>query len=160
MSDLLDILSITHVVTVLDKALSDLSPLDPRIARLHISDVADDSRHDLMQYFDQCIAFISHALADGKRCLVHCQQGVSRSASLLIAYFIRTQGMSLTQALETIRACRDINPNFGFMRQLRNFEHDCLHHCGNPNQTEALENLIVGPMHGSVQDQDFKRLPV
>ncbi|KAF9522250.1 protein-tyrosine phosphatase-like protein [Crepidotus variabilis] len=55
--------------------------------------------------------------------LVHCQQGVSRSATVVIAYLMRYEGMSLAEALAFVkdkRAC--VKPNVGFMRCLKVWE--------------------------------------
>ena len=57
------------------------------------------------------------------RVLVHCRAGVSRSATLVIAYLMKRHGMSLDDALAHVRAKRPrIAPNEGFIQQLRAFE--------------------------------------
>jgi len=52
--------------------------------------------------------------------LVHCKQGVSRSAAAIMAYLIKRRNKTFEQALEwtrTARAC--INPNPAFRKQLK-----------------------------------------
>jgi protein-tyrosine phosphatase len=62
-------------------------------------------------------SFIKGAVenADSK-VLVHCNAGVSRSASLVIAYFIREKKLGFQEALNLVKSKRpQIFPNTGFM---------------------------------------------
>jgi len=55
--------------------------------------------------------------------LVHCEWGVSRSTTILVAYFIREFGWSIRQSLKHIRSCRpQASPNSGFLKQLKKFK--------------------------------------
>ena len=49
---------------------------------------------------------------------IHCQQGVSRSATIVIAFLMLKRNMPLMQALELVRAKREVFPNGGFQKQL------------------------------------------
>ena len=49
-------------------------------------DVADSPEEDLLMYVDEVVTFIHNALSKGENVLVHCHMGVSRSASLVIAF--------------------------------------------------------------------------
>ncbi|KAI5685720.1 Dual specificity phosphatase [Leishmania braziliensis] len=54
---------------------------------------------------------------------VHCMVGVSRSASIVAAYFIKKYGVSHDDAIRLIRCTRPIvQPNLGFQRQLSFWE--------------------------------------
>ena len=56
-------------------------------------------------------------------CLVHCASGISRSVSICAAWLISRRGMSMSQALQQIRAVRpDAAPNLGFLASLRSLE--------------------------------------
>ena len=58
--------------------------------------------------------------AGGRRVVVHCERGVSRSASMVIAHLVINLGWDLDAALEHARICRPcVRPNRGFMDQLR-----------------------------------------
>lgn len=68
--------------------------------------VLDKGEVDLKQYFDEVADLIEGVRqADGKS-LVHCVAGVSRSASLCIAYLIKHMGMTLREAFAHVRASR------------------------------------------------------
>lgn len=77
----------------------------------------------IIDIFDLCFEVIDSVRKQGKTIFVHCNAGVSRSASLVIAYLMKTSGMHLTAAhdfLKSLRPC--IKPNAGFMEQLMLYE--------------------------------------
>jgi len=113
---LLDDLKITHVLSVLDREIS------PPFGRKHLRlDIVDGLDADLRPVLRSAIPFLE-AVTGSSRVLVHCEQGVSRSVSVVVAFLMR-QGMSLAAALEHVRACRpSARPNENFMRQLKLLE--------------------------------------
>ncbi|CAR25518.1 hypothetical protein ZYGR_0A00820 [Zygosaccharomyces rouxii] len=55
----------------------------------------------------------------GLRVLIHCQCGVSRSASLIVAYIMRYEKLPLNDAYEKLKSVAlDISPNMGLIFQL------------------------------------------
>ena len=54
--------------------------------------------------------------------LVHCTVGVSRSATLVLAYLMIRQNMTLVEAIKTVKDHRGIIPNRGFLRQLNGLD--------------------------------------
>lgn len=63
----------------------------------------------------------------GGRVLVHCQAGISRSATICLAYLIHAHRVRLNEAFEFVKRRRHvISPNLGFMGQLLQFETDVL----------------------------------
>lgn len=55
--------------------------------------------------------------------LIHCLAGVSRSVTLATAYIMTITNLSWSKAVNVVRGARRIaNPNFGFKRQLKEFE--------------------------------------
>ncbi|KAG0274247.1 hypothetical protein BGZ95_009975 [Linnemannia exigua] len=81
---------------------------------------------DLLRDFPAAFAMIDAALAANNgqgKALVHCQLGVSRSASLVIAYVMRARGMGLTEAYDFVKQRSGvISPNMSLMYQLAEFE--------------------------------------
>jgi atypical dual specificity phosphatase len=62
-------------------------------------------------------------LAQENRVLVHCLAGVSRSATIVIAYLLATTAMTAEEATEFVRSKRSIvRPNYGFTKQLEQYE--------------------------------------
>ncbi|CAJ0566131.1 unnamed protein product, partial [Mesorhabditis spiculigera] len=62
-------------------------------------------------------------IEDGSRVLVHCVAGVSRSASIVLAYLTKYHCRSLRDAYHLMKMKRPlVRPNLGFWRQLIAFE--------------------------------------
>ena len=72
----------------------------------------------LMDYFQRAADWIENILSKGGVVLVHCVKGISRSATLIIAFLIIKKKMTLQQAILMIKKKRSIAPNEGFMQQL------------------------------------------
>ncbi|XP_004701247.1 dual specificity protein phosphatase 13-like [Echinops telfairi] len=74
---------------------------------------------NISAYFSSAADFIHRALSTpGAKVLVHCVVGVSRSATLVLAYLMQHHQLSLRQAVSTVRQHRWVFPNRGFLRQL------------------------------------------
>lgn len=57
--------------------------------------------------------------------LIHCNLGISRSSSILIAYLINKYKMCLYAAFNYVKDKRlQIAPNYSFLRQLKQFEQE------------------------------------
>lgn len=54
--------------------------------------------------------------------LVHCTVGVSRSATLVLAYLMIRQNLTLVEAIRTVKDHRGVIPNRGFLRQLNGLD--------------------------------------
>uniref|UniRef100_M3XW07 Dual specificity phosphatase 13 n=1 Tax=Mustela putorius furo TaxID=9669 RepID=M3XW07_MUSPF len=82
---------------------------------------ADDNPFfDLSVYFLPVAQYIRTALSVPQgRVLVHCAMGVSRSATVVLAFLMICENMTLVEAIRTVQAHRDICPNSGFLRQLQ-----------------------------------------
>jgi len=69
------------------------------------------------------VNFTETARRGGGRVLVHCRAGVSRSATICIAYLMVHRGLSLDEAFDFVQARRQIiAPNMNFMQQLWELE--------------------------------------
>lgn len=80
----------------------------------------DDANANLFEHLDHCSDFIHKH--DGP-VFVHCQAGVSRSASICMAYLVKYCKMTVDQAYSVVYCARPIIwPNNGFIHQLRYFE--------------------------------------
>ncbi|XP_018803673.1 PREDICTED: dual specificity protein phosphatase 18 [Bactrocera latifrons] len=83
----------------------------------------DRPNTDLSVHFDEVADMIEEVRQLGGKSLVHCVAGVSRSATLCLAYLMKYGGMSLRAAYLHVKAIRpQIRPNTGFFQQLRCYE--------------------------------------
>ncbi|CEP08542.1 hypothetical protein [Parasitella parasitica] len=71
----------------------------------------------------KAIDIIDRARNAGQTILVHCQCGVARSASVIIAYVMKTYNMPMQDAYNHVKKLAPpISPNLGLLFQLREFE--------------------------------------
>ncbi|XP_009320740.1 PREDICTED: dual specificity protein phosphatase 13 isoform A-like [Pygoscelis adeliae] len=78
---------------------------------------------DISQFFFSAAQFIHNALnTPGAKILVHCAVGVSRSASLVLAYLMINHHLPLVEAIKTVKEHRWISPNRGFLKHLQNLD--------------------------------------
>ncbi|ODM91974.1 Protein phosphatase Slingshot [Orchesella cincta] len=85
--------------------------------------VIDNEETDLLRYFNDSYRFISQALKEDKNVLVHCKMGISRSATIVIAYVMKTRNWDLPRSLEHVKKRRTcVKPNPHFMKQLEVYE--------------------------------------
>lgn len=85
----------------------------------------DQLNFNIMDLFTNAIEFIKDSIASGSESnvLVHCLMGQSRSVSVVSAYLMCTQALSLKESLELIKKEKgDAQPNPGFLYQLWLFE--------------------------------------
>lgn len=106
-------LGITHIVSV----CTDCTSTGPN----HLVIAVDDNEYeDILAHIPKAIAFIDRALEEDGRVLVHCVMGVSRSATIVAAYLMKTREWDVMKALEYIKARRpQVHPNYGFFKQLQ-----------------------------------------
>ncbi|KAK0242549.1 phosphatases II [Armillaria gallica] len=108
---------ITHIVSVCSDPIPAELP-ESGIQHLRI-EVEDVDYADLLRHLPRAIRFIHEALSNQGVVLVHCVQGLSRSATVVAAYLMWAQRIHATEALEIVRRARDqIWPNAGFQEQL------------------------------------------
>ena len=95
----------------------------------HVIFIQDKAHCNILDHLDAAVAFIDKAVREGKRVLVHCNQGRSRSATVLTAYFIRHHGTSkpVGEHIRFIKVRRpQVCPNPGFRRQLDHYRERCV----------------------------------
>ncbi|KAJ7552133.1 hypothetical protein O6H91_06G043100 [Diphasiastrum complanatum] len=144
--DLLQNLNVTHVLAIANNVEMPF-PNDFKYKRIEVLDSPDV---DLKQYFNVCFDFIDEARRQGGGVLVHCFAGRSRSVTVLVAYLMRTYALSLSQALELVKAKRpEASPNTGFLRQLQIFERQLA--CAKTAQSAHNSSTVESkPLNGSL----------
>lgn len=80
---------------------------------------SDEPDELLSEHFEEATRFIY----ESGRVLVHCAMGISRSATICIAYLMRYHLHSFPRAFDMVKRARSIiDPNEGFLRQLTEYE--------------------------------------
>ncbi|KAK9295043.1 hypothetical protein QLX08_010523 [Tetragonisca angustula] len=115
---------ITHIICVRqDIEANFIKPNFPDKFQYLVLNIADTATENIIQHFHKVKAFIDDGLNSGGQVLVHGNAGISRSAALVLAYVMETYGLSQTRAYALVQQRRFcINPNEGFMAQLREYE--------------------------------------
>jgi len=114
-------LGVTHVLNATSEVRNYFEK-EPGFSYLN-TPCMDTDAADLSPFFDAAVVFIHNARQEGHSVLVHCQQGVSRSAALVIAYLIKAERKTLTEAYTLLRNKRStckVRPNF--LKQLITWE--------------------------------------
>lgn len=87
----------------------------------------DEETADISKFFADAFAHLDQVHKASGRVLVHCHQGVSRSATVVFAYLIHTRGWTLKQTYDHVKSRRkQVFPNIGFWKQLALFEESVL----------------------------------
>lgn len=85
--------------------------------------VYDDEKTDLLKHWDNTFRYISRAKLEGSKVLVHCKMGISRSASVVIAYAMKQYNWEFDQAIQHVKDKRNcIKPNKNFLTQLETYQ--------------------------------------
>lgn len=117
----LEKLAIRSVLTI------DSCPLPTHITenpnlRVKYIQASDVPREDLIKHFKETNNFIRESLAEERNVLVHCYFGVSRSATIVIAYLMEKHRLGYEAAMQRVKSKRRfVMPNPGFINQLKLF---------------------------------------
>nr|XP_046910695.1 dual specificity protein phosphatase 4-like isoform X2 [Dermatophagoides farinae] len=82
---------------------------------LELDDICTEN---IARYFDESIEFIDDAMKNGGKILIHCLAGISRSATITIAYLMKQHSMTIEDAIKIVKQNRRVYPNEGFLKQL------------------------------------------
>lgn len=96
---------------------------DPFFKYLSFTINDNSANENLAKYFDEAFNFIESARMGDSGVFVHCNAGLSRSPSIVIAYLMRKYGLSFEQAFDFVKAKRPcVNPRELFVEQLKAYE--------------------------------------
>ena len=113
-------LNIRAVLTIASNA--NVNYTDGSVKYHEVIEVEDVPQVDLYSIFEKAIAFIDSCRKETS-VLIHCFQGVSRSATIVLAYLMCIYGLSFERAFSYTRERRkQVYPNSGFLNQIRTFE--------------------------------------
>lgn len=123
--DFLQSHNIQIIINVARECNYDLTSL-PNIRYYHYD--VDDSDFDIYVYFDPIIQIIKNK-SPSDAVLIHCYAGVSRSATIVLAYLMSEHHLSLFDGLGYLVTKRHVKPNPHFMEQLMIYERNILGTC-------------------------------
>lgn len=85
--------------------------------------MSDHGDTAITEILPECFRFIEEAKSNGEIILVHCRGGVNRSATVVLAYLMKYNDMTLREAWEYVRTRRpSVQPVANYMSQLREYE--------------------------------------
>lgn len=93
----------------------------------HQISIKDTIKEDIRKHFDEVYQFIEQNEHKENQCqvLIHCKAGISRSATIAVAYLMKKFHLNYREAYQKVKYKRPIiNPNIGFYQQLMQYEKD------------------------------------
>ncbi|KAJ7374776.1 dual specificity phosphatase 19 [Desmophyllum pertusum] len=110
--------NITHILNV-GTGIRNAFPQDFDYKTVEILDLPEIQ---ICHYFPEMFNFITDSFKNGA-VLVHCNAGVSRSATVVLGYLMSSNRWSLEDAMKILREARPcVKPNEGFLRQLQVYQ--------------------------------------
>jgi len=111
-------LGVTHILSV----MSGKQHIVPNCELLAVA-MADNGTSDLDDVMKRTFDFIKESQHDGKKLLVHCKLGQSRSATIVIAWLMTSRKTSLHDAYVFVKMKRAlIQPHSSYIQELRKLD--------------------------------------
>jgi hypothetical protein len=108
---------ITHVLVCAGELPT---PHTEQVAYRRLSGLYDAASCSLAEPLLGALPWMQEVLASGGRLLLHCAAGVSRSATILVAYLMWSERKTYEEALDALREARPVvDPHPAFAAQLR-----------------------------------------
>ncbi|KAM3722014.1 Dual specificity protein phosphatase [Dirofilaria immitis] len=131
---------ITHIINATNEVPNLKSLINIQRTKLWIDDTPETN---IYPHLEQQSDLIRAIIADGGKVLVHCVAGVSRSASICLAYLTKYHCRTLRDAYHLMAKKRPlVRPNIGFWRQLISFE-QYVKKVPSSNDLRILQNVII-----------------
>ncbi|KAK6171500.1 hypothetical protein SNE40_019677 [Patella caerulea] len=150
----LESLNITHVLNVAVELMSLKYKCGDRSVNVRYVHLQDNSQENILPYLNELIHYIHDIISKGDNIVVHCVGGVSRSATICIAFMIKFHDMTLREAYHHVLKQRSIiHPNNSFWRSLICFEE-------NVRQSTSVELLpyITGMVADVYKNETERRI--
>ena len=81
---------------------------------------SDHENFDLTKQLDPVLKILQREIESGNNVLVHCQKGISRAPSVIMAFLIKNQKMTFEESLKLMQKQNpEAYPNLGFLMHLK-----------------------------------------
>jgi len=105
----------------------------------HIS-TKDKTDFNLKRHFEPAIQFIKYGIDRDEAVLVHCNMGVSRSVSIVMAFLMDQYCLSYDQSYALVKERRrEMRPNSGFEKQLKKFWEEKQKECESSSDSSSSD---------------------
>ncbi|CAL9043351.1 unnamed protein product [Musa banksii] len=112
-------LGITHILCLCANEIGQSDSQNPYLFEYQNFSISDSDDEDISNLFDEASDFIDYVEHSGGKILVHCFEGKSRSATVVLAYLMLRKGLTLSEAWSMLRKVhRRAQPNDGFAKTL------------------------------------------
>ncbi|KAL0415546.1 UNVERIFIED_CONTAM: Dual specificity protein phosphatase PHS1 [Sesamum latifolium] len=115
----LQLLGITHILCLCSNEIGQEDSQFPELFEYKNFSICDNEDTNISEIFQEAHDFINQVEQIGGKVLVHCFEGKSRSATLVLAYLMLRKNFTLLEAWNALKqAHRRAQPNDGFARIL------------------------------------------
>ncbi|KAI3846566.1 hypothetical protein MKX03_008248 [Papaver bracteatum] len=112
-------LGITHILCLCSNEIGQSDSQYPNHFEYKNFSIFDNEDANISKLFEEASDFIQMVENSGRKVLVHCFEGKSRSATVVLAYLMLRKNFTLLDAWNTLkRAHRRAQPNDGFAKTL------------------------------------------
>lgn len=112
-------IGITHILCLCSNEIGQSDSQYPELFEYKNFSISDDEDANIEEIFEEAHQFIDHVEQKGGKVLVHCFEGRSRSATLVLAYLMLKKNFTLLKAWNNLkRVHRRAQPNDGFAKIL------------------------------------------
>ncbi|KAM5571555.1 hypothetical protein ABKV19_011903 [Rosa sericea] len=116
-------LGITHILCLCSNEIGQSDSQFPDLFEYKNFSICDSEDFNISNIFDEAVEFIDRVEETGGKVLVHCFEGKSRSATLVLAYLMLRKNSTLLEAWNSLKQVhRRAQPNDGFAKILLNLD--------------------------------------
>ncbi|CAL5444365.1 unnamed protein product [Camellia sinensis] len=112
-------LGITHILCLCSNEIGQSDSQYPDLFEYKNFAICDEEDANISSIFEEAHDFIDHIEQTGRKVLVHCFEGRSRSATVILAYLMLRKNLTLLEAWNRLKKVhRRVHPNDGFAKIL------------------------------------------
>ncbi|KAM0004525.1 putative phosphoric monoester hydrolase [Helianthus debilis subsp. tardiflorus] len=141
-------IGITHILCLCSNEIGQADSQRPDLFEYRNFCIDDEEDSNISEIFEEAHQFIDAVEQKGGKVLVHCFEGRSRSATVVLAYLMMRKNKTLLKAWNSLRRVhRRAQPNDGFARVLMELD-ERLHGKVSMNWQQKKPSMKVCPICG------------